>query len=160
VLDAFRPIRADTSASGRKLSTSQAKYTFQKQADGSLSQMAVITMAVGDPSKDFTLYGLDPTGTLGPLAPSRQWFMNKVKDPQFQAQVADLGGDSYRMSVGSTPPAGLQGLLLLTGKGPFDPKLIAPAVNARGPEWISKVSQAAQAGGWKAEMVWYRTAMP
>ena len=160
VLDAFRGARADTSAGGRRLSTSQTKYTFQKQPDGSLGQMAVITMAIADPSSDFTLYGLDPTGTLAPLAPSRAWFVEKVKDPRLQAQVTDLGGDSYRMQVGATPPAGLQGLLLLTSKGPFDAKLIGVAPNARGSDWSSKVAQAATAGGWKAEMVWYRTVDP
>ena len=160
VLDAFRPMRSDTSAGGKRLSTSQTKYTFEKQPDGSLSQKAVITMAIGDPSADFTLYGLDPTGALGPLAPSRQWYAEKVKDPALKDQVTDLGGDSYRMQVGSTPPAGLQGLLLLTGKGPFDMKLIGAAPGARNADWSGKIASAAKAGGWKAEMVWYRTVDP
>lgn len=160
VLDAFRPLRTDTSAGGRRLSTSQTKYTFEKQPDGSLSQKAVITMAIGDPSADFTLYGLDPTGGFGPLAPNRQWFADKVKDPALKDQVTDLGGDSYRMQVGATPPAGLQGLLLLTGKGPFDMKLIGAPPASRGAEWSSKVAAAAKTGAWKAEMVWYRTVNP
>ena len=159
-LDAFRPIRADTSASGRRLSTSQTKYTFEKQPDGSLKQIALITMAIGNPATDFTLLGLDPTGLIQQISPSRQWFADKIKDPSLKDQFTDLGSDSYRLSVGMTPPAGLQGLLLLTGKGPFDAKLLAVAPSARSADWSAKVAQAATAGGWKAEMVWYRTVDP
>ena len=160
ILDAFRPMRADTSVGGRKLSTSQAKYTMEKQPDGSVSQKAVINMAIADPSTDFSLAGLDPSGAMGVIVQDRRWFADTRKNPAFGQNVEDAGADSYRLSIITTPPAGLQGLLLLTGKGPFDPKLIAAAPSARGPDWSSKVAQVGKAGGWKAEMVWYRTVNP
>jgi serine/threonine-protein kinase len=155
-LDAFRAFRADTSVNGGRLSTSQATYTLEKQADGKVSQKAVITMAVGDPGLDFALYGLEPSGAVDRLIDSRSAFQSLEQDPKARANIADLGGDSYRLSI-ITDHVGLSGLLLLTGKGPFDPALIAAPAATRGPDWGHKIQSAAQAGGWKAEMVWYRT---
>ncbi|HZL00906.1 MAG TPA: serine/threonine-protein kinase, partial [Caulobacteraceae bacterium] len=153
-LDALRPFRADTSVGGPRLSTSQARYTLEKQPDGTLSQKAVITMAIRDPTLDFALFGIDPAGTVSEIT-NRGQFETELKNPASQDVVSSLGGDTYRLSITTTPPTGLEGLLLLTGKGPFDPKLIAAA--ARGPDWSAKVATAARAGGWQAEMVWYKT---
>ncbi len=52
---------------------------------------------------------------------------------------------------------GWSGMLLLTGKGPFDPALVAAPAAKRGADWSDRFRKAAAAGGWKAEMVWYRT---
>jgi tRNA A-37 threonylcarbamoyl transferase component Bud32 len=158
-LDALRPYRADTSAAGRKLSTSQTKYTFEKTPSG-LSQTAVITMALGQPLPNFAFFGLDPTGTFTPLVGDKTQFEADLKDPRYKTVFADEGGGAYRVSIGMDPPAGLQGVLLLTGNGPFDPKLIATPPASRGPDWGRQVAEAAQKGGWKAEMVWYRTVNP
>ncbi|HEY5288987.1 MAG TPA: serine/threonine-protein kinase [Caulobacteraceae bacterium] len=159
-LDAFRAFRADTSVTGGRLSTSQAKYTLEKQPDGSLSQKAVITMAIGDPNLDFALYGLEPSGAVDSFkVDSRKDFQALEQDPRAKANIVDIGNDGYRLSV-ITSHAGLSGLLLLTGKGPFDPGLIATPAAQRGPDWAQRIKTAAQAGGWKAEMVWYRTADP
>ncbi|HEY7900868.1 MAG TPA: serine/threonine-protein kinase [Caulobacteraceae bacterium] len=156
-LDAFRSFRADTSAAASRLSTSQPSYTLEKQPDGTLSQKAVISMAIGDPNLDFALYGLEPSGAIDSFGvDSRKAFMALEADPRAKANIADLGGDHYRLSV-ITSHAGLSGLLLLTGKGPFDPGLIATPAAQRGPDWGAKIAAAAKAGGWKAEMVWYRT---
>jgi serine/threonine-protein kinase len=159
-LDAFRPFRADTSANGRRLSTSQTKYTLEKQPDGSLSQKAVVTMAIGDPSLDFSLFGIEPTGKIdGPLVPSRAVFMAALKDPENKEKLNDMGGDTYRLSIGMSPPVGLQGVLLLTGAD-LDAKLVGKAPAARGAGWAQQIAAAARRGGWKAEMVWYRLVDP
>jgi serine/threonine-protein kinase len=155
-LDAFRAFRADTSAAGSRLSTSQAKYTLEKQPDGKISQKAVITMAIGDPNLDFALYGLEPSGAVDHLIDSRQAFQALAQKADARGNIEDMGGDSYRLSV-ITDHVGLSGLLLLTGKGPFDPTLIAAPAAERGPDWGKRIQAAARAGGWKAEMVWYRT---
>ncbi|MGH7025447.1 MAG: hypothetical protein ACREEB_17915, partial [Caulobacteraceae bacterium] len=156
-LDAFRAFRADTSVAGKRLSTSQAKYTLEKQTDGTMSQKAVITMAIGDPNLDFALYGLEPSGAVDSFkVDSRKDFQALEQDPRAKANIAELGNDGYRLSV-ITTHTGLSGLLLLTGKGPFDPALIAAPAAQRGPDWAQKIQAAARAGGWKAEMVWYRT---
>jgi serine/threonine-protein kinase len=155
-LDALRPFRADTSVDGRRLSTSQSKYTLQRQPDGSLAQTALITMALGESPPNLALFGLDPTGDITALINDRADFMAGVK----HGKVADLSGGNYRVSLGMSPPAGLQGVLLLTGSGPFDPKLVATPPASRGADWARKIAEAAQKGGWKAEMVWYRTVDP
>ena len=47
--------------------------------------------------------------------------------------------------------------LLITGKGPFDPQLLQGEAAARGADWPESFSTAAQRGGWRTDMVWYRT---
>jgi serine/threonine-protein kinase len=158
-LDALRPFRADTSVEGRRLSTSQDKYTFERTPSG-LAQTAVITMALGQPLPNFAFFGIDPSGAVTPLVGDRSDFEKDLTDPRYRQVFADLGGGSYRVNIIMDPPAGLQGVLLLTGTGPFDPKLVATPPSARGPDWGQKIAEAARKGGWKAEMVWYRTVDP
>jgi serine/threonine-protein kinase len=90
---------------------------------------------------------------------SRAHFQKLMNAPG-QQLITTKGPDSYQISDLLTPPAGIQGLLLLTGRGPFDPKLIAAPVASRGPDWAGRVAAAAKAGGWKAEMVWIKTVAP
>ena len=113
-------------------------------------------MAIGDPNLDFALYGLEPSGAVDHLIDSRQAFQALAQKADARGNIEDMGGDSYRLSV-ITDHVGLSGLLLLTGKGPFDPTLIAAPTAERGPDWGKQIQAAARAGGWKAEMVWYRT---
>ena len=155
MLDAFRPVRANVSVSGGRLATSQTRYTLEKQPDGTIRQIAVITMAIRDPSLDFAIFGLEQSGEVSVLAPSRQAFV-AFKDSEAGKQtVVDMGADNYRLSIWSDQP-GLDGVLLITGHGPFDPRLIGTPPAQRNGDWASRVHAAAQAGGWKAEMVWYR----
>ena len=46
---------------------------------------------------------------------------------------------------------------MISGRGPFDPALLAPDIGARGPEWRDRFLAAAGRGGWTAEMVWYES---
>ena len=52
---------------------------------------------------------------------------------------------------------GRPGVLLLTGKGPFDKQLIGPPLGARGPEWTNRFVSEAAAKGWQAQMIWFKT---
>jgi serine/threonine-protein kinase len=157
-LDALRPFRADTSTDGRRLSTSQSKYTLQKQPDGSFYQVAVFTLSLGQPLPNFAFFGISPAGSIDPLVSDKQQFeaLMKAGSPSF----TDLGGGSYRASIRNDPPAGEQGMLLLTGSGPFASKLLNTPPEARGPDWGRNIAEAARKGGWKAEMVWYRLVDP
>ena len=74
-------------------------------------------------------------------------------------KITDLSGDSYRLQIDTTH-SGWSGMLLILGKGPFDPKLLGGGAASRGADWPQKFKAAAAQGGWKTEMVWYRTAMP
>jgi serine/threonine-protein kinase len=162
-LDAFRPARADTSVTGRRLSTAQSVYTLQKQPDGSHSQRAFIKIDIGDPGKNISLFTIEPSGGIKNQLPDRDALVQYLKSRRAQGQtdaIADPVQDSYQLPVNLTPPAGLYGYLLLTGKGPFDLGLITLAPAERGADWASQVAAAARAGGWKAEMVWFKTVDP
>jgi len=52
---------------------------------------------------------------------------------------------------------GWSGILMLSGKGPFDPALLNAPAGSRGPDWPAKFLKLAQERGWTSEMVWYRT---
>jgi hypothetical protein len=117
-------------------------------------------MALGQPLPNFAFFGIDPAGSITPLVPDKSQFEADLKDPRLRQTFADLGGGTYRANISVDPPAGLQGMLLLTGAGPFDPKLLAMPPEARGPDWGRRIAEAAHTGGWKAEMVWYRMVDP
>ena len=153
-LDAFRSIRASTSETGRRLETAQRTYQIMAQSNGKTAGRAVITMNIGDRNIDFALFGLEPDGKITALLTSRAAFEAFLKTPN--DLITDLGGDNYRLQI-DTDHQGWSGLLLLTGKGPFDPNLVAAPAAQRGADWSSRFRQAASAGNWKAEMVWYKT---
>ncbi len=75
---------------------------------------------------------------------------------QGDASIVDQGGDAYTVQADALNAAGTSGLLLLTGKGPFDPSLLTKPPGARDVSWIGQIRQAATAGGWKASMAWYK----
>lgn len=153
-LDTVVPLRANTGA----LSTPQRKFEMQRQTNGVLAGRAIINMNVRDPATDFALVGLEPDGKMDIIFRSRAEFeqlkaqLANVAD----APIADLGGGAYRLQIDTTH-TGWSGLLLITGKGPFDPKLLQGDAASRGDDWTTRFRDAAQAGGWKADMVWYRT---
>jgi serine/threonine-protein kinase len=153
-LDTVVPLRANTGA----LSTPQRKFEMQRQTNGVLAGRAIINMNVRDPATDFALVGLEPDGKMDIIFRSRAEFeqlkaqLANVAD----APIADLGGGAYRLQIDTTH-TGWSGLLLITGKGPFDPKLLQGDAASRGEAWTTRFRDAAEAGGWKADMVWYRT---
>ena len=156
VLDAYRQVRAPGS---RRLSVPQRKFELRKQptdseAPGVNAANAIIGVQVGDPAKDFALVGLEPAGILTTLFPSRAAFTSQETGGGFD--IKDQGGDRFRLGL-LVDHANWSGLLLLTGKGPFDPAVIAPPIGARGPDWTNRFVSAAAANGWQADMVWFKT---
>lgn len=156
VLDAYRQVRAPGS---RRLSVPQRKFELRKQpadsdAPGVNAANAIINIQVGDPEKDFALVGLEPAGILTTLFASRAAFTSQETGGGFD--IRDLGGDRFRLGL-LVDHTNWSGLLLLTGKGPFDPAVIAPPIGARGPDWTNRFVSAAAANGWQADMVWFKT---
>ena len=90
-----------------------------------------------------------------PLLLGRDALRQEIAQRQ-QPGSADLGNDRYRLNIDITHD-GWSGFLLLTGTGPFDAGLIAPAVGARGPNWQQQFLAAASSGNWRVNMVWVRT---
>ncbi|MFL5297559.1 MAG: serine/threonine-protein kinase [Phenylobacterium sp.] len=156
-LDAVRAFRAHE---GGGLSTPQRKFEMVKQDNGKLAARAVITMAPRHPGLDFALVGLEPTGKMDVIFPSRAAFNQiKASQPPDSSAIADLGRDSYRIQL-DTDHRGWSGMLLITGRGPFDPKLLQGDPAARGTDWADRFRAAAAQGGWQTDMVWYRTVSP
>jgi len=153
-LDAVRPIR---DLSGGRLTTSQRRFEMVRQANGKFAGRAVITLAPGDPSTDFALIGIEPTGKMQMVIDSRAQFeaarqaAAQTPDPN----ISDLGGGAYRLQI-DTDLAGWSGLLLLTGQGPFAPQLLSGPPRARGAKWQETFHSLAERRGWRADMVWYK----
>ncbi len=157
VCGALDTLRAFRTSDGGRLSTPQRKFEMVKQDSGKLAARAVINMSPRDPNGDFALVGLEPTGKMDVIFPSRADF-NQLRAglPADSSAIADLGGDAYRLQI-DTDHRGWSGMLLVTGKGPFDAQLLSGTPEARGPDWPDRFRAAAAQGGWKTEMVWYRT---
>jgi serine/threonine-protein kinase len=151
-LDTVRTVRAP---GGGALSTPQRKFEITTQPDGVVEAKAVINMAPRDAATDLALIGLEPDGAMTMLVQNRAGLKQSVA----AGQITDLGGDSYRLEINITH-SGWSGMLLILGKGPFDPKLLGGGGANRGADWPQKFKAAAAQGGWKTEMVWFRTAKP
>jgi serine/threonine-protein kinase len=156
-LDAFNAIRADP-AQGARLTTAQTSYELRTSPDNPVATAhPVVTVAPGDPALGFVVAGLDSDGALAPVV-TREQLPDLLRNaPQ---NVAKIGADSYRLGGDVTGTQDWFGTLLLTGKGPFDPKLLTLKSGESGADWTRRFASAAAAGGWKAEMVWYKVVKP
>jgi serine/threonine-protein kinase len=152
-IDALRAIR---STGKTHLSVPQRKFEMSRLADGEyagqIGARSVINLDIGDPSQNFALYGIEPNGAISALVADRKAFAEipKTGDP-----IADLGGDRYRLQIDANH-TGWSGIILLTGKSGFSDSYVVAGPGARTPEWRKRFADAAAAGEWKAEMVWFK----
>ena len=147
-LDAFRSFRNDTSSGGQHIASQQVRYKLQKQANGTVSVGAIINLTIPAATKDFDLLGLDPNGDITVI--DRASFMSFIGKT-----VEDQGGGDYRLKLDTTG-AGWKGVMLLTADSLAGAELLSKPPAERGADWAGRVDSAALAGGWKAEMVWYK----
>ena len=160
-LDAYRQIRG---TDGKRLSVAQGSFEMRRQLPGSAyagraAAEAVIGIAPADPATDFTLIGLEPSGIMTTIFASRADFTRQLSASVNGVPISALGGDRYRLTLDLDHP-GWSGLLLISGKGPFDPALVRPGLGARGPDWREKLASTAAEHGWQADMVWFRSTEP
>jgi tRNA A-37 threonylcarbamoyl transferase component Bud32 len=157
-LDAFRQIRT----TGRnRLSVPQRRFEMRTQTagtayEGKVAASAVVGIAIGDPSLDFALVGLEPSGAIDMLIPNRAAFAEQVRKSRDGLPITDLGGDRYRLQI-DLDHEGWSGLLLVTGKGPFDANVIAPPLGQRDAAWRTTLVERAAEHGWQADMIWFRS---
>jgi serine/threonine-protein kinase len=153
-LDGFRLIRQPESGG---ISVPQRKFERKLQPAGTdyagqLAANAVIDLRTAD-VPDFTIVGIEPSGIL------TQSIESRAQLDQFIGQNPNTPihktTDGYRLQIDSDHD-GWTGLVLITGKPPFDPALVAPPLGGRGPDWQAKFVSTAAERGWKAEMVWYK----
>ncbi len=157
-LDAYRQIRA---TGPNRLSVTQRRFEMRTQAagtsyEGKLAANAPVVIAIGNPSLDFALVGLEPSGAIDMVIPDRAAFRSALLASRGGLPISDLGSDRYRMVI-DLDHEGWSGLLLVTGKGPFDARLIAPPLGQRDAAWRSELVERAAERGWQADMLWFRS---
>ena len=117
---------------------------------------ALIDLDPGDRARDLVLLGIEPSGKITMLLRSRAQFEQVLAQSVGGRPISRESDGRYRIHVDSDHE-GWSGLLLITGRRLYDPDLLAPDVGMRGPEWRDRFLNAAAAGGWSAEMVWYES---
>ncbi|MGA0603154.1 protein kinase domain-containing protein [Caulobacter sp. KR2-114] len=152
-IDGFSAIRTDVDAAQARMTTAQTRYTMT-QTDAGYASKAVVHIRIGDPSLALALVGVDETGKAEAFAPNRAYLSSK----DAKANVEAGPGDSYTLTIFTD--AGWSGLMLVTGRSAIDTQLLTVAPEKRDAAWRQRLVQAARAGGWQAEMVWYQVVKP
>lgn len=164
-LNTYRQIRSPDAS---RLAVPQRSFEMRMQPNdpsqsgypGENAANVVVEMNLGDPARDFAMVGLEPSGVIdgdffasGSVADRKQVASVAA---QGSRNVTALPGDKFKLQL-EVNHAGWSGILMLSGKGPFDRDLIAPPLGARGPDWTNKFVSTAAERGWQADMVWFRT---
>lgn len=144
-IDAFRQVR---DYEGARLNTTKRQYEMVNQG-GALAADPEIEIDTNNLTDDFALFGLEETGAITPLIKS------KTELGEFVTTTPRPGVSSFKLT---TDHKGWSGILLLKGKGPFDPTLLEKGPGEVSPSWVNRFLSTAKAQGWKSEMIWYRTA--
>jgi serine/threonine-protein kinase len=153
-LDAYRQIRATDAG---HLTSVQLRYRRGILQNGRYAGQEGITALldlVDDPGRDFALIGIEPSGRLTPIVLNRAGFEQALASSVDGRPISRTADNRYRVQLDSDHE-GWSGILLLTGRGRFEPGLVAPDIGDRGPDWRDDFLGAAARGRWSAEMVWY-----
>jgi len=144
-IDAFRQVR---DYQGSRLTVTKRQYEMSNQ-NGTLAADPEIELDLNQMPDDMALFGLEETGAITPL------IMGKAELSQFVTTTPRPGVTAFKLT---TDHKGWSGILLLKGKGPFDPKLLEKEPGEVSESWVNRFLSTAKAQGWKSEMIWYRTA--
>ncbi len=153
VLDGLRPIRA---AAPQRLTLSQAKYEIAPLSEGEnagqIGALLVLDLNLNLLANDFALYGVEESGEISQLIGSKAQFLSLVDNEGIQIDRLP-GPNQYRIRIDGVRGVGWSGFIMLTGDGGFSEALMK---DYRAPNWKERFDRAAQANGWKAEMVWFK----
>ncbi|KQM61674.1 MULTISPECIES: serine/threonine-protein kinase [unclassified Sphingomonas] len=157
-LDAYRQIRA---TGPNRLSVPQRRFEMRAQAGNSAyagrqAASAIVGIDIADPSLDFALLGIEPSGRIEMLIADRRAFADVLRASRNEVPIKDFGNDRYRLQI-DLDHAGWSGLLLVTGKGPFEPAILAPPLGSRGSDWRDRIATLAGERGWRTEMIWFES---
>ena len=145
-LEAFRQIR---STSGNAMTVAQRQFEMVKLIEGDdagkIGGQAVLNFNLADTAREYSIFGLEPNGNISQIT-------------QTTSELAGLsvGPNQYRLTLNVTHP-GWSGILLLSGKRPLNAKFVGGPPKSRDDAWTKQFQTAAAQGGWKAEMVWFKT---
>ena len=106
-----------------------------------------MNFSLTDPALEMALFGVEPSGTISQLTSQRS---------ELIAASDDLGNNQYRLTI-DIDHIGWSGLLLLTGKKPFDTELLSGPAGSRGDDWAQRFLSVARQRNWRSEMVWFKT---
>jgi hypothetical protein len=157
LLDAARGARDQKAVAVPSVVALQSRFEIDRGIQGcpkGLWAQPVINIAP-DPSKGFSLVAVQPSGRLEQFAVSREQFNSlAARNPNL---YKDLGDGRQRVSM-CQADAGLAGLLLIEGAGPFDLGL-RPGAAVRPPrDFAQRLGQLARSKGWTMQMAWFQLA--
>ncbi|HEX8641392.1 MAG TPA: serine/threonine-protein kinase [Allosphingosinicella sp.] len=157
-LDTYRQVRASAAT---HLSVPQPRFEMMLQPPGlpyagQTAANAVVEFDFGSSGADFAIVGIEPSGAITTLIPSRNDFQAALAQSVSGRPIADFGNGRYRLNI-DLDHDGWSGIMLISGQGPFVPDLVAPPVGSRGPSWQQQFLAAAGQGNWRVEMVWFES---
>lgn len=165
-LDAYRQIRG---TDAQRLKTAKPIWQMTMQPNdpkltgypGKVAANVPLQISVGEPSRDIAIIGIEPSGVIDAefLGPGSGVLGRSQLQSIAQSNpdiVSAKGKEAYQMRL-DVDHEGWSGVLMLSGKGPFDQALIAPGLGARGPDWLNKFVSTAAEHGWQSDMVWFKT---
>ena len=155
-LDTYRQVRA---SSDYHLSVARPRFEMMMQPPGTPyageeASNAVINFNFANAEGDFAILGIEPSGTITNILPDRASFEQALTAQG--SPIVDEGDGRYRLNI-DLDHQGWSGIILISGRGPFDRDLVAPPIGARGPSWQNEFLSAAAAGQWRVEMVWFES---
>ena len=154
-LEAFRKIRA---VGAEHISVPQRSFEMGKlgpeagEFAGQVGAKAILNVNLNGITDDVALVGLEPSGAMTEFVTGKR----DITDATDTMEIDKPQPGVYRITL-NTSHAGWSGIMLLTGKGPFDSGLLSGKGGSHGGDWPDKFLKVSQQRGWKSEMVWYRT---
>ena len=137
------------------LSVEKQRWEMDKRDDTGLTDQKVARVPLFiDPRvapDDFTIVGLDQSG-VSAFGPGRNAFGRQEILAKYEAQP-DGRKTNPKNDVSD---AGVKGIALIRGQGPFESALVAPPMPVS-PDWRARFLKQAAVKGWKVEMVWIQT---
>lgn len=157
LLDAARGARDLKAVAAPPVVALQPRFEIDRGIQGcpkGLWAQPVINIAP-DPSKGFSLIAVQASGRLEQFAVSREQFNSLAsRNPGL---YQDLGDGRHRVSM-CQADAGLAGILMIEGAGPFNIGL-RPGAAVRPPrDFAQRLGQLAKDKGWTMQMAWFQLA--
>lgn len=146
-LEAFRAIR---NPGGGAIKAAQRSYEMSilppdSDEAGKLGARSVTNFNLSDSTRQYALFGIEPSGQITQVAKSTDDLAGFATGP-----------NQYRLPIDVTHK-GWSGFLVLSGRKPMNATFVAGPPGSHGPDWARRFSAAAAQGGWKAEMEWFKT---